>query len=163
MFIELLGMIHGISIPLPVTLVCACACAYLIGKIPDDLQNRNGSSKADRKNSRGKKLVDRLAQELNLLREDLELHDQSVQQLLDAITRVEHGENLPINDQAKQTLRSIQKYATEFQQNFDSIQASTATAVNTLTSDAVQTKDIVAEDGVIGLTAQAAMTSAALR
>ena len=159
MFNELLGMIHGISIPLPVTLICACACAYLIGKIPADLQSRDGSSKADRNNARGKKLVERLAHELGLLREDLELHEQSIRQLLDAIRRVENGEYLTIDDQAKQTLRSIQKYATEFQQNFDSIQATTATAVNTLTANEVQKQDIVASEGVIGLRTQPAMSS----
>ena len=132
---ELLGMIQNFSIPVPVTLVCACACAYLIGKIPSDLSGRTEASSNRRKAVRGKKLVNRLAGELNLLREDLRLHDQCIRQLLDAIERLEAGEEVSINPLAEQALRSIQTYATEFQQHSETIQATTATAVNTLLAE----------------------------
>lgn len=132
---ELLGSVQGFSIPVPVTLVSACACAYLLGKVPSDWKKVSESTEETSKTVRGKRLVDRLAGELNLLREDLLVHDESVKQLLDAIVRLENGSHVEIDAEAAQALRSIKKYVTDFQQNFDSIQATTATAVNMLMAD----------------------------
>lgn len=137
---EAFEAIDGFSIPVPVTLVCACACAYLLAKIPSGLDGGRQSSTNQGKTVCSKRLVGRLANELEHLREDLALHDESIQQLLDAITRLESGESQEISDQAAQTLRSIKQSATEFRQNFEAIQTTTATVVNTLMADETEGK-----------------------
>lgn len=139
----ILSPLASFSIPIPVTLACACVCAYMLGKIPKDLQDKRKPKKAEQPESRSSdcradngrrsdKLIHKLITEVEEFHRDLEVHTQSLQQLRSAINNFEQGDIAEVNDEAKQTLRSIERHCEEMPRVFDAIRQTTKAAVESI-------------------------------
>ncbi len=142
------AFLDGFQIPLPITLACACVCSYLIGQLAFAKPAVNAVGIATADTERAKRLIDRLAHDIENFREDLIAHEASLDEFKRKLSPAEHDEPSPdqFSEDAQRALRAMQRLADEIPQAFDSIRQSTSSAVDALKTEFMQRVEETADE-----------------
>lgn len=94
-------------------------------------------SKKAQANDRAKRLIDRLAGELEVFRNDLAVHEACLQDFKHELRQATDSESPAeqFDESARQAMRAMERLADELPQSFDSIRQKTASTVEALLSD----------------------------
>jgi hypothetical protein len=146
------AQLGNLSIPVPVTLACACIFAYTLGKISKNsaIQDTAGAEPLgqpqhdNRHDRRTDRLIGKLTAEVENFHRDLDAHTESMEHLRAAIAIINRGEHAALNEETKQTLRSIERHCEEIPIAFNTIRQTARSAVDSLNAYASDEPQTVA-------------------